>query len=809
MKKPNLVLRNVRTNNLNIPHIEIPLRQVILVTGVSGSGKSSLVFDTIFAEAFLNYGQILSKTLGIQFSPVKTPLLEYFENLPLAIALEQRVPGEILKLSVGEFSGITNLLIGLFVTQGELICPDCRIPVIRWTPHRIAEEIFRLYPKGTRFYVTAPMGSVPHAQILTTVDELARDGFIRYIVDNKIVTLDDIEKIGWRKEHDFSVVVDRFVIEDGTKDRLVDSCSVAFNKSSKPFVLNKKSKPLELKTVEFVFPDGEKISFSDQPICYKCGKLYKSISVDLFDTSYPEGRCHNCKGSGCEKCHDTGRNPIIFNIFLKGYTFPELLSLPIGELANWIETFDSSLKNGVLRPYIEWLKTSRDFHIDYLSLNRALSTLSAGELQKLRLIEFWKNPPVGILSIFDEPLKFLDAEERVIFSKKIRDLTGLLQTVIIVDHHPDSLKFADFVIELGPGSGKEGGKVVWSGPADEYEKRRPGKDLNLIGRKRSKKSVTKTDERIHLIGARGNNLKDISVSFPLRTLVYVTGPVGSGKTTLVFETLVPALRLLFLKKTASPRPYRELQCPVNIGSVMTVRERMTIIKPSEKSIVATFLNVFTPIRQFYAQLSESRKRGFHSRHFSYTTPEGACPECGGKGTVFSREVAISTVETTCPYCSGKRYREEILSVRYRGYSIADILDMSLEKALKIFNFIHSVKTSLEMAQTLNLSHILLGQSLITLSGGELHRIWMVRRLASSQSPGGHEILCFDHPTAGLHLNDVDNLLEFWDRLVASDKTVIVCDNYDLIEHFSDWVIKLGHGSGPKGGFLVYEGPPKN
>ncbi|MCX7822363.1 MAG: hypothetical protein N2260_02825 [Syntrophobacterales bacterium] len=794
-----LILQNIRTNNLKIPYLQIPLNKVTLVTGVSGSGKSSLVFDTIFAESLLSYGQILSKTVGIYIPPVKTSSVEYIENLPVAVALEQKIPAETLKLSIGEFCGITDLLIDLFVTFGEITCSDCGTPAIAWTPHRIAEEIFKRYPKGTRFYVTAPLGSIPYSQIANLVKELVREGFIRFVIDGKIISFDDIETIGWSKERDFSIVVDRLVLEEAAKDRLIDSCTLAFDMSyirRSPSTQN----GLPTKEVVFIFPNGKTISFSDHPLCYQCGKFYQPISKRFFNPLYPEGRCPSCDGLGCTECHNTGRTPTIFNVLLNGQSFPHLLSLPLGDLMEWMEGVNSSLRIGLLPPYIEWLKTIKEFNLDYLSLDRSLLSLSAGELQKVRLIEFWKNPLFGALSIFDEPLKFLDSKERITFSERIRSLIHKGQTVIIVDHNPDAISMAHFIIELGPGSGIEGGKITWIGEAKDYDRFR--RFSFSYDRKRGI-----ANGKIQLIGAGGNNLKDISVSFPLGALTYVTGPVGSGKTTLVFETLVPALRARFLRKRAHPKPYRELRCLLEISSVTSVREKIAITRPSDRSFVATFLNLLSPIRQFYAQLSEARQRGFRAKHFSWNTPEGACPRCGGKGTVFSKEG--SRVEIPCPHCEGKRYREEVLSVRYKGYSIADVLEMSLGDISKLFSFLYPIKTPLEMARSMNLSHILFGQHLVTLSGGELYRIWMIRQIISLQSSEGHRILCFDYPTSGLHPREIESIVDFWDRLTISGQTVIVCDSYEPIEGICDWVINLGPGSGPEGGFVIYEGPPRS
>lgn len=813
MKHPHLLLLNVKTNNLDIPCVKIPLEKITLITGVSGSGKSSLVFDTIFAESLLAYGQVLSKTTGIQIPPVKTPLVKCTENLPVAIALEQKIPVEMLKLSVGEFSGLINLLAVLFSNLAEIICPDCGIPATGWTPHRIAEEIFKNYPQGTRFYVTVPLQPVPHTEIPNMINRLSREGFIRFIIDDKIITLDDVETVGWRKRHDFSVVVDRFVVEDGTKERLIDSCNLAFSVSD-ALVRNNAFSPEEFteasaaRKIMLVFPDGKKIFFSESPLCYRCGKFYRPLFHNLFNPVHPEGRCKNCRGSGCIECRNTGFNPFVFKIFLNGYSFPQVFSMSLDELSNWMESFDQSLKNGMLRPYIEWLNTAGEFNLGYLSLSRPLSSLSAGELQKLRLVDFWKKPFVGTLSIFDEPLKFLDVTERSSFAEKIKALVRIFrQTVIMVDHHPDSADMADFVIELGPGTGMDGGKITWSGSADRYRKHNRLRNCCRTKRK-IKKTGTEKNLWIRLIGAGGNNLKDISVSFPVGTLTYVTGPVGSGKTTLVFETLVPALKFRFLNKPARPKPYREIQCSVDIGSVIAIREKMVITKPSEKSVIATFLNILGPVRQFYAQLGEAKKKGFRPQHFSWSTPEGACSGCGGRGTV---KMSTNTgSEIICPYCEGKRYREEVLSVRYKGYSIADVLAMNLENVYKLFNFLYPLQTVLEMVRSLNLSHILLGQPLITLSGGELYRIWIIRQLAFSRSlEGKHRIVCFDQPSAGLHIQDIENFVDFLERLVFSEHTVIVCDLHEIFEYISGWIIRLGPGSGPDGGFLIYEGFFKN
>lgn len=796
-----LIIRNARTNNLKIDYLEIPLKAITLITGVNGSGKSSLVFDTIFARSLIAYSEILEKTTKMNPVSMRIPAVEDIENLPVAVALEQKIPPEILKLSIGEFSGITDLLINLFVTLGKLHCPDCGEPVEIWTPSRIAEEIFRRYPYGTRFYITAPLEPVPHSKLFPTVQELTREGFVRFIIDGKVVTIDDLENVGWRKEHEFSVVIDRFIVEEGTEDRLIDSCSTAFE------TCNLSGQKFQRKIL-FIFPEGDQLLFSDQPVCYRCGKFYDPLSAHIFDSNHPSGRCSRCDASGCSECHGTGRNPIIFNVLLNGKTFPDLFSLPLKDLLEWMESFNSAMKIGLLRSSITWLRSVQDFKIDYLTLERKLSTLSVGELQKLRLTVFWKRPLRGILSIFDEPLKFLDPEERIRLAERLRNLIDMDQTVILVDHHPDALKMADYVIELGPGSGKSGGKVTWKGASEDYDQTK----MMIFNQQiltASKNYTGHKIKKISLKGATGNNLRNVSVSFPVGALTLVTGPVGSGKTSLVFETLVPALKRQFLNKPVKPLPYKELKYAHDIAMVIAVREKMAIAKPSDKSVIATFLNIFTPIRQFYAQLSESKKRGLRIRHFSWNSPEGACSRCNGRGVILAQDKTGSRAEIPCPDCDGKKYKSEVLAVKYKGYSIADVLEMSIDETSRLFHFLPSIQSTLNTAKLLNISHLMMGQPLSTLSGGELHRVWMVRQVVISETTRGHKIFCFDQPTAGLHIKDIESLLYFWRCLVAGGNTVIVCDCNESIAGNFDWIIELGPGSGPKGGDLIYEGPVKN
>jgi len=788
-----ITIRNARTNNLKIDQLEIPLNAVTLVTGVSGSGKSSLVFDTIFAKSLLTYSQLLNKTTGSSLASVKVPQVEIVHNLPVAVALKQKIPPDILRVSVGEFSGINEVLINLFTTMGTIYCPECKEPVECWNPAKIANEITHRYARGTRFYITAPMHPVTHSRIIATIKHLLREGFLRFIVDGKIITADSLDKLGWKKEYEFAVVVDRFVVEDEVFNRLVDSCTTALRLS-------------ELNKVVFISPDGEQISFSSKPICSHCGQIFPVLSPNIFNIDQPAGRCSNCNASGCELCRGTGRNPLAFHVLLYDHSFPELLYLPLNVVKEWMEKFDPDLKDGLLSSYLSWLNSTQEFNLDYLSLDRLLYTLSAGELQKLRLIEFWKSPPVGALSIFDEPLKFLDPDERARFRQRVKTLIEMGQTVIIVDHHPEAFEMADFVIELGPGAGAEGGRVIWSGTAKRYVAKKASLLQHQIGSEKKQPALRKS-KKIVLIGATINNLDNVSVSFPIRKLTYVTGPIASGKTSLVFEALVPALRFEFLRKPFKVKTYKELLSSVAIDAVVTVKEKTALISPTERSTVATFLNIFTPIRQFFTQLKEAKQRGLKSSYFSWNTPEGACPRCGGKGFVSAKGSTYSGFSVICPSCNGRKYREEVLSVRYKGYSIADILEMNLGEVFRFFQFLPGIQAILETVISAKLSHIILGQPLTNLSGGELHRIWMIRQTILKGSSGKHQVFCFDQPTAGLHVLDIENLVVFWKRLVDSGNTVIVCDSHNLIENVSDWIIILGPGSGPYGGKLVYEGPP--
>ncbi|MEJ5300222.1 MAG: hypothetical protein WHS38_04455 [Thermodesulforhabdaceae bacterium] len=793
LSRKTIIIHNARTNNLKIDHLEIPINAVTLLTGVSGSGKSSLVFETIFARSFLTYSQLLSKVTGSDIAPIRIPQVEIVSNLPVTVALKQKIPSNILKTSIGEFTGINDVLANLFVTMGTIYCPKCKEPVAAWDPVTIANEIIHRYAQGTRFYITAPMRPISHSKIPSTIKQLLREGFVRFILDGKVITADSLEEIGWRKEHEFSVVVDRFIVDEEARSRLVDSCATALRLS-------------ECDRVVFVSPDGEQISFSSKPICSCCGQLFPSLSTHIFNIGHPFGQCSNCGATGCEVCHGTKRNPLVFQVLLHDHSFPELLSLPISAVKDWMEKFDLSLKDGLLNPYLEWLKSAHEFHLDYLSLERHLFTLSAGELQKLRLIEFWKNPPVGVLTIFDEPLKFLDTSERVQFKQKIETLIEMGQTVIIVDHHPEALEMANFVVELGPGAGTEGGQVIWSGSVKDYPKGRISLSDTHQTIHMSKRSALKRSKKITLVGVTVHNLNNVSASFPIGLLTYVTGPVGSGKTSLVFDGLVPAIRSEFLKKPIKVKTYKELRSPQFIDSVIPVKEKMAIVMPTERSTVATFLNIFTPIRQFFAQLKEAKQKGLKPSHFSWNTPDGACFRCGGKGFVSNSSSNYLRLSVPCPSCNGRRYRDEVLLVKYKGYSIADVLDMNLGNVSRLFHFIPGIQAVLEMAISTRLSHITMGQPLISLSGGELYKIWMIRQVVFSQSPGKHQVICFDQPTAGLHLIDIGNLIDFWKRLLSSGNTIIVCDSHDSVKNVSDWTIVMGPGNGPHGGNIIYEGP---
>ncbi len=763
-----IIIYNAKTNNLKSLNLQIPLKSITLITGVSGAGKSSLAIDTIFAESHRRYLQSIGKSF--EFPLDVSPDVDYIENLPVSVALKQTIPTTILNLTVGKFTGIEDQLIALFVNKGIIHCPKCQEPIKTFNLQEMAEEVHRTWKKGKRFYVLAPLGIVPHSRIKLILNRIAKDGFVRVLIDGAIKEIENIGSISWKGGHTVSIAVDRLITgEEHYLSRLLDSLKNAINLS-------------KTGEVQVFSEEGEILTFSEKLQCPICKKIYPSITKEIFNKNHPSGICKSCLGKGCEDCEGTGRTPIVRHITFEGVSFIEALVKPLKEIAPWFE--------GVPNLNItRWFKILLDLNLGYLTPSTFLKNLSAGEIQKLRLAQIFKENLSGVLYILDEPFTFLDYREQAMFHNILKTLLSRDNTIIIIDHHPKAFELSDYIIELGPSAGEKGGKICFAGSREDYEKRIKPRFQPL---KTTKREFSKG---IHLKGVTKNNLKAISVFFPFNALTSVRGPVGSGKSSLVFGTLYPALK----GKAPKGSGYESIEVEQRIEEVVAIKENL-LFNGINRSTVSTFINIFTPLREFFATLKESKVKGLSPKDFSYNASQGACPKCRGKGFI-EREV--------CSHCGGKRYKEEVLSIKYKGYSISDVLELSLEQALTLFHFLPSVKRTLANAISMGLGHLKIGQSLSTLSEGERARLWLIQKLSLVKPGSPPSLFLFDHPTSGLHPQDRVYLFGFLERLLKDGHTVIVCENDEDILKLSDWVIELGPAGGPEGGYLIYCGEAKN
>ncbi len=920
-KKNYLIVKGAREHNLKNIDVKIPRDKFVVITGLSGSGKSSLAFDTIYAEGQRRYVESLSAYARQFLGLMEKPDVDYIEGLSPAISIEQKSTSRNPRSTVGTVTEIYDYLRLLFARVGKMHCYQCGRPVEKQTVQQIVDTILS-WEKGTRFQVLAPVVRGRKGEYKEVFNQFRKDGFVRVRVDGQIRSLDEEIVLEKNKKHTIELVVDRLVINGDIQKRLTDSIELALKQSGGIVYINK--------------PDtDEDVMFSEQFACPHCGLSFEEPAPRMFSFNSPYGACPKCDGlgvltkidpdlivpdkdlsinegaiavlsgrregwlyemiadlarrlhfsldtpwkdlpekirniilygSGEEKIafvYERLKSPIewgsnfegIVNYLLRRYTqtgsvhvrrwiegfmnnmvcdacggtrlkkeslavtvggknIYEVTELSIREALEFFEHLklnrqESKIANQILKEVKKRLQFLINVGLDYLTLSRSAGTLSGGEAQRIRLATQIGSQLVGVMYILDEPSIGLHQRDNQKLIHTLKQLRDLGNTVLVVEHDRETIEEADFVIDLGPRAGIHGGEVVAQGTPKAIARSRK----SLTGQYLSeKKSIPIPPQRragngkfLRIVGATGNNLKRITVNFPLGKFVCVTGVSGSGKSTLVNETLYAALAKHFYKAKKNPLAYEHIEGLENIDKVIDLDQ--SPIGRTPRSNPATYTGLFTPIRDLFSQLPESKIRGYKPGRFSFNVKGGRCEYCEGDGIKKIEMHFLPDVYVQCEVCKGKRYNRETLQIKYKGKSIADVLDMTVEEALTFFKNIPTVKRRLKTLFDVGLGYIKLGQSATTLSGGEAQRVKLATEL--SKVGTGNTLYILDEPTTGLHFEDIKMLLQVLSRLVDKGNTVIVIEhNMDVIKT-ADWIIDLGPEGGEQGGYIVAEGTPED
>ena len=918
----NIVIKGAKEHNLKNISLEIPKNKLVVITGLSGSGKSSLAFDTLYAEGQRRYVESLSSYARQFLGIMDKPNVESIDGLSPAISIDQKTTSKNPRSTVGTVTEIYDYIRLLYARIGVPYCPKCGKKIEKQTVDQIVDSVLEL-DEGTRIQILAPVIRGRKGEYKKLLEDFAKEGFVRARVDGNTVELTDDIEIDRKKKHNIDIIIDRLVIKSDIRARLTESVETAMKYAN------------NLVTVDI--PGKKELLFSGNYACPDCGISFEELSPRMFSFNNPVGACPTCTGIGylmkmdedliipdknltlyngvkafgastmkkgdtiakmyfeaigrhygvdiskpikdlprdfldkilygtvdeeiefeyetafgvrrnkvpfegviptlerrhretksqgmmqfyemymsnmeCPDCHGARLKKESLSVRVGSKNINELTDMSIFHIKEYLNSLtlsekDSMIADQILKELDKRLQFLIDVGLDYLTLSRSAATLSGGEAQRIRLATQIGSGLTGVMYILDEPsigLHQRDNDKLIATLKKLRDLGN---SVIVVEHDTDTMYAADQVIDIGPYAGVHGGNVMAQGTAEEIAKIPDSiTGQYLSGRKQipvPKKRRKSNGKSIEVVGAKEHNLKNINVKFPLGEFICVTGVSGSGKSTLINEVLYKNINKALNKSNEKVGSCKEVKGLHNIDKIINIDQ--SPIGRTPRSNPATYTGVFDFIREIFATTNEAKMRGYDKGRFSFNVPGGRCEACSGDGIIKIEMNFLSDVYVPCEVCKGKRYNKETLEVKYKGKSISDVLDMTVEEALQFFENIPRIKQKIQTLYDVGLGYIKLGQPSTTLSGGEAQRIKLATEL--SKRATGKTLYILDEPTTGLHIDDVHRLVDILQRLVDTGNTVIVIEhNLDLIKT-ADYIIDLGPEGGDKGGEIIAVGTPE-
>ncbi len=904
-----LKIRGAREHNLKNIDLDLPRGRLVVITGLSGSGKSSLAFDTIYAEGQRRYVESLSAYARQFLGLMEKPDVDFIDGLSPAISIEQRTSAKNPRSTVGTVTEIYDYLRLLFARIGTPYCYKCGRQISQQTVDQMVDATLDL-PKGSKIQILAPLVRGRKGEYKEIIEEVKKEGFVRIRVDGKVREVEEQISLEKNKKHNIEVVVDRLVVDEKMSKRLADSLETALRMGSGVVLVD-------------VIGDKE-ILYSERYACVHCNISYEELVPRMFSFNSPFGACPGCDGLGtkmeidpelvikepslsiaqgaispwgnpigswylqnlksiagrhgfdfytpfknlskrakeivlygtdnnedssyydgfegvipnlerrfrqtessgvrewieqymtirpCPKCNGARLRKESLAVKIAGKNINEVTLLSVRAAKEFFQGLHLSKKEQtiarqILKEINERLSFLLNVGLDYLTLDRTASSLSGGEAQRIRLATQIGSRLSGVLYILDEPSIGLHQRDNKRLLNTLTSLRDLGNTVIVVEHDRETIETADWIVDLGPGAGKAGGYVVFAGTPQDLVKSKKSLTGRYIAEELEIPVPSKRRRGIgnflRISGARGNNLKKIEVTFPLGVFICVTGVSGSGKSTLIEETLYHILAKHFYNSKIPPLSYDKIEGLKNIDKVIDIDQ--SPIGRTPRSNPATYTGAFTPIRDLFAQLPDAKVRGYSVGRFSFNVKGGRCEACQGDGIIKIEMHFLPDVYVPCENCKGKRYNRETLEIRYKGKSIADVLDMTVDEASSFFEHIPRIRRKLQTLKQVGLGYIHLGQQATTLSGGEAQRIKLATELSKVET--GNTLYILDEPTTGLHFEDIKMLLGVLNELVDRGNTVLVIEhNLDVIKT-ADYIIDLGPEGGEEGGYVVATGTPE-
>ncbi|EPO5266396.1 excinuclease ABC subunit UvrA [Providencia rettgeri] len=920
----NIEVRGARTHNLKNINLVIPRDKLIVITGLSGSGKSSLAFDTLYAEGQRRYVESLSAYARQFLSLMEKPDVDHIEGLSPAISIEQKSTSHNPRSTVGTITEIHDYLRLLFARVGEPRCPDHDIPLAAQTVSQMVDNVLA-QPTDRRMMLLAPVVKERKGEHVKLLDNLASQGYIRARIDGEVCDLSDPPKLELQKKHTIEVIVDRFKIRDDIAQRLAESFETALELSGGTAIV-----------ADMDDANAEELVFSANFACSVCGYSMVELEPRLFSFNNPAGACPSCDGLGvqqffdperviqnteislaggairgwdrrnfyyfqmlmslaehykfdveapydtlnpaiqkiilygsgketiefkyrndrgditvrrhpfegvlnnmerryketestavreelakyisnrpCVSCHGTRLRKEARFVFVENTTLPEIADYSIGHAMEFFQNLKltgqrAQIAEKVLKEIGDRLKFLVNVGLNYLTLSRSADTLSGGEAQRIRLASQIGAGLVGVMYVLDEPSIGLHQRDNDRLLETLIHLRDLGNTVIVVEHDEDAIRAADHVIDIGPGAGVHGGQIVAQGTLEDIVANPDSLTGKFLSGERridipQKRVPINKDKMLTVFGAKGNNLKNVTLKIPVGLFTCITGVSGSGKSTLINDTLFPiAQRQLNGATTITPAPYLDVEGLEHFDKVIDIDQ--SPIGRTPRSNPATYTGVFTPVRELFAGVPESRTRGYNPGRFSFNVKGGRCEACQGDGVIKVEMHFLPDVYVPCDQCKGKRYNRETLEIKYKGKNIHEVLDMTIEESREFFDAVPALARKLQTLMDVGLSYIRLGQSATTLSGGEAQRVKLAKEL--SKRGTGQTIYILDEPTTGLHFADIQQLLVVLHQLRDQGNTIVVIEhNLDVIKT-ADWIVDLGPEGGSGGGEILIAGTPE-